>query len=109
MPDYRPDPLREQRTNIIPFTPTTSEPKVAPEDDPEQWIYPQDNADDFAIGQLVGEILEHDPALAGLLIEASVGELPKGEMVRRLNDWQSSFGAGTSQFKSEHPPQPQVT
>ena len=90
MPTRRTNPNDKK---IVPFQTNAGE-GAKPEDDPSEWVYPDDSGDDFALRLLAGEIVDQDPALASLLLESAKGDLPTGELVRRLNAWQAMMGGG---------------
>lgn len=107
MPSRRPN---DHDNKIVPFASgASSGSTLPPGDDPAEWVYPNDSGDEFALRLLAGEVLEHDTALASLLIESAKGDLATGELVRRLNAWQASMGGCHKRSPLAPSPKPWLT
>jgi len=91
---------------IVPFETTVEVVKVSAEDNPAEWVYPDDSGDEFALRMLAAELVEHDGALASLLVESAKGDLPTGELVRRLNAWQGTMGGNHQRSTLAEAPKP---
>lgn len=102
MPRQTPENVEPQ--NIVPFPPCGAE--AEPEDNPGEWIYPDETAEDAALRQLVDEIATHDDGLFNLLADIASGASPKGELVSQLDAWQKSMGGGKAGAPAQ-PPAPQ--
>jgi hypothetical protein len=75
---------------IVPFDWGASG-NTLPEDEPGDWVFPQDSSDDFMLRALANAIVEQDPALTELLVGTATGDVPTGELVRQLDAWQASM------------------
>ncbi len=91
----------ETTQNVVPFPHSDPAPAATPdaaastlpEDDPQEWCYPHDDNDEFALRLLVGEILEHDQELAEILVDTTIGATPQAELMRRIERWRSGSPA----------------
>ena len=108
MPDSRPspDPDPDAKYSVEGFK-ILSGDGLAPEDDPAEWIYPEEPADEARLRKIAEEIATHDDALAGILSDAAIGDIPTSEILRRVCAWQAMLGGSAKHgSNTPRPPQP---
>jgi hypothetical protein len=97
MPNFRYDsPDEEYKIEAFKIL---SDENLAPEDDPAEWIYPEDAPEDEKLRQLAEDIAEHDKVLARILVGTVSGEKRTGEIVRMICAWQAVMGGGHKKAK----------
>ena len=74
-----------------------SEGNLAPEDDPAEWIYPDE--EDADLRQLAEQIAKHDKVLARILSDTASGEKSTGEILRTVCAWMAMSGGGHKRAK----------
>ena len=76
-----------------------SDENLAPEDDPAEWIYPEDAPEDEQLRRLAEDIAQHDKVLARILVGSASGEKRTGEILRMICAWQAIRGGGHNKAK----------
>ena len=98
-----PEDFEEYKVEV--FKPLNDSPK-SPEDDPGEWVYADDSGEEDNLRQLAEDILRYDDALASILAGTVSGEVPTGELLRRVCAWQAANGGGHKRSGVAVPPQP---
>ena len=62
--------------------------------DPADWVYSEDSAEDDQIRQLAEEIIRYDDVLTSILSDTISGDVPTGEILRKVCAWQAANGGG---------------
>jgi len=82
------------------------QPALPPEDDPGEWVYPNELSEEDSLRELAEQIVQHDEALANILGDATIGETPVSEILRQICAWQATTGSQFKQSASTPPPKP---
>ncbi len=89
MPDQRPpQPDPDDAKYSVEAFRILSDSKLKPEDDPAEWIYP----DDDPLRELAEDIIRYDSGLTEILTDIAVGDTAKSEMLRKVCAWNSMMG-----------------
>ncbi|MEC9035567.1 MAG: hypothetical protein VX588_01995 [Verrucomicrobiota bacterium] len=69
-------------------------------DDPSDWIYAQESAEEDSLRELAEDIIRYDSDLASILADTVSGDSSTGELIRRISAWQAANGGGYKRARS---------
>ncbi|NCG25960.1 MAG: hypothetical protein GWP42_00250 [Verrucomicrobiales bacterium] len=69
-------------------------------DDPSDWIYAQESAQEDSLRELAEDIIRYDSDLASILADTVSGDSTTGELIRRISAWQAANGGGYKRARS---------
>ena len=74
--------------------------KPEAQDDPSDWIYAKESAEEDSLRELAEDIIRYDSDLASILVDTASGDSSTGELIRRISAWQAANGGGYKRSRS---------
>tara|TARA_B100000963_G_C22457436_1_gene594080 strand:+ start:259 stop:588 length:330 start_codon:yes stop_codon:yes gene_type:complete len=69
--------------------------------DPKDWAYEEDSVEDDQLRKLAEEIIRYDDVLTSILSDTISGDVPMGEILRKVCAWQAANGGGYKRASGE--------
>ena len=100
MPNPRSNNPENIDKNKFDMSPELNGDKPDANDDPSDWIYAQESAEEDSLRELAEDIIRYDSDLASILADTVSGDSSTGELIRRISAWQAANGGGYKRSRS---------